>query len=155
MMSILESSVWDVDAKGLTYDRQFRSAHRNVILSRRPQHLFLMNFRIVFALCVSKECLQISVVECCFEVDLSQFVTQVIEILFNKNYLNNFKFWELNVLLFSDSEWHMQKINLFEYRLLQPANEVWNKAIFSQTSVCPRGRGSPWQISPWIVTPVH
>ena len=42
---------------------------------------------------------------------------------------------------------------------LPPANKVWGKVIFSQTSVCPqRGTGSPWQIStgqrpPW--TEIH
>ena len=41
----IRASVWDIDVKGLTYDRQFRSAHRNVILSRGPQHLFLKHFK--------------------------------------------------------------------------------------------------------------
>ena len=40
--------------------------------------------------------------------------------------------------------------------LLPPANEVWDKVIFSQSSVCPRGgdvADTLWADTPWKDTP--
>ena len=80
MMSILESSVWDIDAKGLTYDRQFRSAQRkHNPLPRTTAYIlnkFSYRIRIMRMERVSKN----SMVQCCFW----SIATQIIEILFNK-----------------------------------------------------------------------
>ena len=43
------------------------------------------------------------------------------------------------------ASWWNQELQLI---LLPPANEVWGKIIISQVSVCPKGRGSPWQKPP-------